>query len=239
MHELPPQLVLQLRLAGWYPAGQLVPQTLTLDEHELEQPSHTLSHAQALVQLWVMHDPGQPLDEELPALHTPSPPQAPHEFHMQPELQLRERVPQLPQLDISVAPTEQGPSPLHELQEPQPHVELQVRLRVPQSPQLDISVALTAQAPSLPQALHEPHVQLPRQVRVWVPHIPHPAPSIAPGSHSPHATQTPPVQRTVPVQSVSTPHMAPMGQARHSGPPQSTSVSSPPRIPSLQPSVHA
>jgi hypothetical protein len=44
-----------------------------------------------------------------PAMHSPSPWQAPHASQLQDELQARECVPQLPQVETSVLPGAQAP----------------------------------------------------------------------------------------------------------------------------------
>jgi hypothetical protein len=68
-----------------------------------------------------------------------------------------------------------------------------------------------------------------------MPQRPHGSLCIVPGSHSPHDSHVPPRQSSVPAQSSRVAHMRPTPQSEQSGPPQSTSVSEPPRTPSEQP----
>jgi hypothetical protein len=211
---------------------------IVLEQEEL-QPLHSPGYEHAAEQERVMHMPGHPAESTVPGEQTPSPVQPPVAPHAQLDVHVSICVPQFPQGTDRVALGAHTPSPLHPDHPPQLQSIPQVREREPQLPQAPISTVPGAHAPPAVQLPKLPHTQVGWHVRDWVPHMPQACASSAPGSHSPHATQVPALQTRKPAQSRSAAQELPLEHAGQSDPPQSTSVSSPPRAPSAQPSVHA
>lgn len=74
----------------------------------------------------------------VPGAQTPCPPHVPHAPQPHAIVQVRERIPQLPQASVSISPGEHTPSPLHAPHAPHWHDAPHVRERIPQSPQLSV-----------------------------------------------------------------------------------------------------